>query len=169
VGAGPKASRTWSSFLWTRGTHGFETFSQFGEKIEVPFFFVVETDVMTVSGMDPEAAPSRRVLNAEVVLFGGSLGKHHVASVELDSDQVSSVPYSFRPVHKLHIVFPLVGIGTLPPPSPVSVSAPPLIPRGGGLHSSAGEGVGESQFGRLEKKSSRYSVYSAGLCTRCEN
>jgi hypothetical protein len=21
VGAGPKASRTWSSFLWTRGTH----------------------------------------------------------------------------------------------------------------------------------------------------
>ncbi len=34
-------------------------------------------------------AHARRVLNVEVVLFGGSLGKHHVASVELDSDQVS--------------------------------------------------------------------------------
>eukprot|EP00092_Neocalanus_flemingeri_P015121 GFUD01016338.1.p1 GENE.GFUD01016338.1~~GFUD01016338.1.p1 ORF type:complete len:839 (-),score=276.93 GFUD01016338.1:342-2858(-) len=30
------------------------------------------------------------VLNAEVCLFGGSLGKHHVASVELDSDQEST-------------------------------------------------------------------------------
>lgn len=36
------------------------------------------------------SSSSRRVLNAEVVLFGGSLGKHHVASVELDSDQVST-------------------------------------------------------------------------------
>ena len=33
----------------------------------------------------------RRILNTEVVLFGGSLGKHHVASVELDSDQVSGI------------------------------------------------------------------------------
>ena len=30
------------------------------------------------------------VLNAEVCLFGGSLGKHHVASIELDSDQEST-------------------------------------------------------------------------------
>jgi len=30
------------------------------------------------------------VLNAEVCLFGGSLGKHHVSSVELDSDQEST-------------------------------------------------------------------------------
>ncbi len=49
---------------------------------------------MPVSGVDPVAAPSRRVLNAEVVLFGGSLGKHHVASVELDSDQVSTGTHS---------------------------------------------------------------------------
>jgi hypothetical protein len=49
-------------------------------------------------------------------------------------------------MHKLHIVCPLVGIGTLPPPSPF----PPDL-KGGGLHSSAGEGVGEFQFGRLEK------------------
>ena len=32
----------------------------------------------------------KNVLNAEVCLFGGSLGKHHVASVELDSDQEST-------------------------------------------------------------------------------
>jgi len=34
--------------------------------------------------------PFVKVLNAEVCLFGGSLGKHHVASVELDSDQEST-------------------------------------------------------------------------------
>jgi len=43
---------------------------------------------------DPSVSPvpSRvmKVLNAEVCLFGGSLGKHHVASVELDSDQEST-------------------------------------------------------------------------------
>ena len=38
-----------------------------------------------------EASPSlKKILNAEVCLFGGSLGKHHVASVELDSDQEST-------------------------------------------------------------------------------
>jgi len=30
------------------------------------------------------------VVNAETVLFGGSLGKHHVASIQLDSDQEST-------------------------------------------------------------------------------
>merc|ERR1719206_835780 len=43
---------------------------------------------------DPKLSPvpSRimKVLNTEVCLFGGSLGKHHVASVELDSDQEST-------------------------------------------------------------------------------
>jgi hypothetical protein len=49
-----------------------------------------------------------------------------------------------------HSVCPLVGIGTLPPPlSPASV---PLPQNGGGAHSPAGEGLGESQFRRLEKK-----------------
>jgi len=46
---------------------------------------------------------------------------------------------------------PLVGIGTLPTPlSPASVPLPPE-PKGGGVHSPAGEGLGESQFRRLEK------------------
>ncbi len=49
-----------------------------------------------------------------------------------------------------HSVCPLVGIGTLPTPlSPASVPHPP---RTGGTHSPAGEGLGESQFRRLEKK-----------------
>jgi len=43
---------------------------------------------------DPSISPVPgrvlKVLNAEVCLFGGSLGKHHVASVELDSDQEST-------------------------------------------------------------------------------
>jgi len=46
-----------------------------------------------ISGRSAEDAaenPLKKVLNAEVVLFGGSLGKHHVASVELDSDQEST-------------------------------------------------------------------------------
>jgi len=34
--------------------------------------------------------PVTKVLNAEVCLFGGSLGKHHVTSMELDSDQEST-------------------------------------------------------------------------------
>ena len=38
-----------------------------------------------------ESQPEKiQVLNAEVCLFGGSLGKHHVSSVELDSDQEST-------------------------------------------------------------------------------
>jgi hypothetical protein len=52
-----------------------------------------------------------------------------------------------------HSVFLLVGIGTLPSPNPslASECAPP--PRtGGGADSPAGEGLGESQTRRLEKK-----------------
>ncbi|XP_023330565.1 arf-GAP with coiled-coil, ANK repeat and PH domain-containing protein 1 [Eurytemora carolleeae] len=52
----------------------------------------------TLTSNSKESTPSgstvslvkRRILNTEVVLFGGSLGKHHVASVELDSDQEST-------------------------------------------------------------------------------
>ena len=55
-------------------------------------FLLLASPAIPVSGGESAAAaaepPSRRVLNAEVALFGGSLGKHHVASVELDSDQV---------------------------------------------------------------------------------
>ncbi len=35
-------------------------------------------------------------------------------------------------------------------------------PKGGGTHSAGGEGVGKRQFGRLEKKHSTLSTYSAG-------
>ena len=51
-----------------------------------------------------------------------------------------------------HSVCPLVGIGTLPPPlSLASVPLPPG-PKGERAHSPAGEGLGEFQFRRLEKK-----------------
>jgi hypothetical protein len=57
-------------------------------------------------------------------------------------------------------ICPLVGIGTLSPPlSPASV---PLFPEPGGAHSPAGEGLGESQFRRLEKKLTMHSAYSVG-------
>ena len=46
----------------------------------------------------------------------------------------------------LKIRCPLVGID----PSPAGECAPP--PKGGGAHSPAAKGVGESQFRRLEKK-----------------
>jgi hypothetical protein len=50
-------------------------------------------------------------------------------------------------------VCPLVGIGTLPPLlSPASVPLPPNQRGGQWAHSPAGEGLGESQFRRLEKK-----------------
>jgi hypothetical protein len=55
-------------------------------------------------------------------------------------------------------VCPLIGIATLPTPlSPASVPLPPEP--GGGAHSPAGEGLGESQFRRLEK--------SFALCLLC--
>jgi hypothetical protein len=67
--------------------------------------------------------------------------------------------YIITVLHKVHIfteyhsVCPLVGTGTLPPPiSPASVPLPPEPKRGGGAHSPAGEGLGEFQFRRLEKK-----------------
>jgi len=44
----------------------------------------------TDPAVSPVAPRIMKVLNAEICLFGGSLGKHHVASVELDSDQEST-------------------------------------------------------------------------------
>jgi hypothetical protein len=62
------------------------------------------------------------------------------------------------PTHKVriyeeyHSVCPLVGLGTLPTSlSPASVPLPQNR-GGGGAHSPAGEGLGESQFRRLQKK-----------------
>jgi hypothetical protein len=72
---------------------------------------------------------------------------------------------SYCSKHKVHIyleylsVSPLVGIGT--PPLPLSrkqVCTPPPEPKGGGANSPAVEGVGESQFGRLEKRPSTLST-----------
>merc|ERR1719347_2134779 len=40
--------------------------------------------------LSPVKDPRLKVLNAEVAVFGGSLGKQHVASVQLDSDQEST-------------------------------------------------------------------------------
>ncbi len=57
-----------------------------------------------------------------------------------------------------HSICPLVGIGT-PHPSPASEYLPPPEPKGGREHSPACEGVGVSQFRRLEK--------SLALCLHC--
>jgi hypothetical protein len=67
----------------------------------------------------------------------------------------SAYEYVHHKVHtykKYYTVCPLVGIG--PPPTPHPLSGVPLFPepKGGGAHSSVGEGLGESQFQRLEKK-----------------
>merc|ERR1719192_308721 len=56
---------------------------------------VLKASTLTGAGssswIEATVAPNiKKVLNAEVCLFGGSLGKHHVASLELDSDQEST-------------------------------------------------------------------------------
>ncbi len=62
--------------------------------------------------------------------------------------------HKVRKYKEYHSVCPLVGIGTLPTPlSSASVPLPQNRERGGGrAHFPAGEGFGESQFRRLEKK-----------------
>jgi hypothetical protein len=72
------------------------------------------------------------------------------------------LPKSFstkvRIYKEYHSVCPLFGIGTLP--TPLSPSSVPLPPEpGGGAHSPAGEGLGESQFRWLGK--------SLALCLLC--
>jgi hypothetical protein len=49
-------------------------------------------------------------------------------------------------------VCPLVGIGSPNPSLASECAPPPLYQKWGGRHSPAGEGLGESQFRRLEKK-----------------
>jgi hypothetical protein len=83
----------------------------------------------------------------------GLLCKEEISSPGIKKDTAQSTYIEY------HSVCPLVGIGTLPPPlSPASVPLPPEP--GGGAHSPAGEGLGESQFRRLEKKLST-------LCLLC--
>jgi hypothetical protein len=57
-----------------------------------------------------------------------------------------TVIHKVRIYKEYHSVSPLVGIGT----HPIPLSS--LPPEPGRAHSSAGEGLGESQFRRLEKK-----------------
>jgi hypothetical protein len=75
------------------------------------------------------------------------------------SDQIG---HKVRIFKEYHSVCPLVGIGTLPTPlSPASVPLPPEPWwGGGGAHSPAGEGLGESKFRRRRK--------SLALCLLCE-
>jgi hypothetical protein len=71
---------------------------------------------------------------------------------------LAGTKYSAYCIYKeYHSVCPLVGIGTLQPRlSPASM---PLPPEPKGAHSPAGEGLGESQFRRLEN--------SLALCQLC--
>ncbi len=63
---------------------------------------------------------------------------------------------------------PSLGVGTLPTPlSPASVPHPLEPEGGGGAHSPAGEGLGESQFRRLEKKPSTLHILCGPLDPTC--
>jgi hypothetical protein len=66
-----------------------------------------------------------------------------------------------------HSVCPLVGIGTPPTPLPHASAPFPPRPKGGGAHSPASKGVGESQFRRPEKKlSTQPTPWSMGIITQ---
>ena len=86
---------------------------------------------------------------------------HQHAVFEIFGNQVvSHLGRQMEEEHKVriykeyHSVCPLVGIWTLPSPNPslASECAPPFRTGGRGAHSPAGEGFGESQFRRLEKR-----------------
>ncbi len=65
--------------------------------------------------------------------------------------QTNTYYHKVRIYKEYHSVCPLIRIGTNPTPlSPASVPLPPELGRG--KRSPAGEGLGESQFRRLEKK-----------------
>ncbi len=66
------------------------------------------------------------------------------------------IPQKVQIYLEYHSVCPLVRIGTLHPHFRKRVCTPTPEPKGGIL--AAGEGVGESQFGRLEKKPSALST-----------
>ncbi len=68
---------------------------------------------------------------------------------------VKCLPYKVRICKAYHSICPLVGIGSLP--APLSSASVPIPPEPGGTR--AGEGLGESQFRRLEK--------SLALCLLC--
>jgi hypothetical protein len=81
---------------------------------------------------------------AHAVLFSSYLSLTHKVKIYLE----------------YHSVCPLVGIGTPPPPPPFPLARVPSPGTKGrrGTHLPAGEGVGWSRFGRLEKKPSTQST-----------
>ncbi len=89
-----------------------------------------------------------------------SLPLHRVRPIER-SGHISASGPQVHIYKEYHSVCPFVGIGTLPSPlSPASV--PPQNQRGEGAHSPAGEGLGESQFRRMEKKHSTLTTLWSG-------
>jgi hypothetical protein len=77
---------------------------------------------------------------------------------------VQAADHKVRIYKECHSVCPHVVIRTLPTTfSPASMSPPPPPEPGGRAHSPAGEGLGESQFRRLEKRLSTLPT----LCYRC--
>jgi hypothetical protein len=68
-----------------------------------------------------------------------------------------------------HSVCPLVGIVTPPTLSPASECASPWNRKGGGAHSPACEGMGESQSGRLERKLRTLSTRSTKATNIVQN
>jgi hypothetical protein len=81
------------------------------------------------------------------------LSFHTMKQFRDGQSSVCSTKHKVRIYKEYHSVCPLVRIGTLTTPlSPASVPLPPQPGGGGVAHSPAGEGLGESQFRRPEKK-----------------
>jgi len=100
-------------------------------------------------------------LNMGHLWKGGGQGELHLPSSPLVHRRPTKYLYTSI---EYHSGCPLVGIGTLPPPlSPASVP----LPRNqrGRADSPAGEGLGESQFRRLEEKLSTLPTLCYYLCT----
>ncbi len=76
----------------------------------------------------------------------------------------SNAQSTYIPI-EYHSVCSPVGIGTSHIPSPASESVLPPESKGGGGAGPAGEGVGESQLGRLEKKLSTLSTLWPNVST----
>ncbi len=77
-----------------------------------------------------------------------------------NNSALSHPHYKVHIYKEYHSVCPLVGIGTLPPPSHASECAPPPQAKGGRAHSPAGEGWGSPNSDDWRK--------SLALCLLCD-